>query len=102
MQSEDYVIEKTANGWVIACGGKSVLICARRKVAEVAVRAARRALKSKIPPSSAEVANATRVRWMDQALISRGPRSVRQGGILAQNALTFCPFHMRPSEELRP
>ena len=48
MQSEDYVIEKTANGWVITSGGKSVLICARRKAAEVAVRMASQALKRKI------------------------------------------------------
>jgi hypothetical protein len=40
VQTEDYVIEKTAKGWVIASRGDCILICARRKAAEVAVRTA--------------------------------------------------------------
>ena len=40
MQTEDYVIEKSAKGWVIASRGDCILICARRKAAEVAVRTA--------------------------------------------------------------
>jgi hypothetical protein len=40
MQTDDYVIEKSAKGWVIASRGDCILICARRKAAEVAVRTA--------------------------------------------------------------
>ena len=40
MQTEDYVIEKSAKGWVIASRGNCILICTRRKAAEVAVRTA--------------------------------------------------------------
>ena len=43
MQAEDYVIEKSAKGWVIASRGDCILICARRKAAEVAVRTAAQA-----------------------------------------------------------
>ena len=43
VQTEDYVIEKSAKGWVIASQGDCILICARRKAAEVAVRTAAQA-----------------------------------------------------------
>ena len=43
VQAEDYVIEKSAKGWVIASRGDCILICSRRKAAEVAVRTAAQA-----------------------------------------------------------
>ena len=43
VQTEDYVIEKSAKGWVIASRGDCILICSRRKAAEVAVRTAAQA-----------------------------------------------------------
>jgi len=50
MQTEDYVIERSAKGWVVASRGNSILICARRKVAEVAVRTATKALEKTSSP----------------------------------------------------